>query len=84
MVHGTHNGMKSVVRFLQTDNFIRIRVGIGKPLYKDDIINYVIGPINEEEKTKLEQGVNKAADAVMEILKNGIDIAMNKFNVKDV
>ena len=38
---GTHNGMKSVVNEIQTENFIRIRVGIGNPKYKDDLLNYI-------------------------------------------
>ena len=80
---GTHNGMKSVTHFLQTENFIRVRVGIGKPQYKDDLINYVIGPISAEEKETLQKGVEKAAEAVLSILKDGIDIAMNKFNGKE-
>ena len=79
---GTHNGMKSVVNFLQTEDFIRIRVGIGQPQYGNDLVNYVIGAIDEEDKELLEKGVNKATEAVMEILKNGIDIAMNKYNSK--
>lgn len=79
---GTHNGMKSVVHFLQTEDFVRVRVGIGKPKYSNDLINYVIGAIDEEDKKILEQGVNRAADAVLEILKNGIDVAMNKYNSK--
>ena len=79
---GTHNGMKSVVHFLQTEDFTRIRVGIGAPVYKDTMIDYVIGPIPEEEKPILEEGVNKAAEAVLDILKNGIDKAMNVYNAK--
>ena len=75
--------MKSVTHYLQSDSFIRIRVGIGKPEYKDDLINYVIGPIDAEDKETLQKGVNKAAEADLEILKNGIDIAMNKFNGKE-
>lgn len=74
--------MKSVVHFLQSEDFIRIRVGIGTPKIKNDMISYVIGQIPEEEKNILQEGVNKAADAVIEILKNGIDKAMNKFNSK--
>ncbi len=77
---GSHNGMKSVVENLQTTDFGRIRVGIGQPEYKNDMINYVIGKIPEEEQKILQEGVNKAAEAVEQILKNGIDIAMNKFN----
>ena len=77
---GSHNGMKSVIENIQTTNFGRIRVGIGQPEYKNDMINYVIGKIPEEEREILQEGVNKATEAVEEILKSGIDIAMNKFN----
>lgn len=77
---GSHNGMKSIVENLQTTDFGRIRVGIGQPEYKNDMINYVIGKIPEEEQKKLQEGVNKAVEAIEEILKSGIDIAMNKFN----
>ena len=77
---GSHNGMKSVVEELQSTDFARIRVGIGQPESKSDMINYVIGKVPQEEQEILQQGVEKAAKAVEEILKNGIDIAMNKFN----
>ena len=77
---GTHNGMKSVVGNLNTENFIRIRVGIGKPENKEDIINYVTGKVPKKEKEILNQSIQKAKESIIEILQNGIDIAMNKFN----
>ena len=77
---GSHNGMKSVIAELQTEDFARIRVGIGQPKYKNDMVNYVIGSIPEEEIESLDKGTTKAAKHMVEILKNGIDIAMNKFN----
>ncbi len=77
---GTHNGMKSVVHELNTQNFKRVRVGIGMPEKKEDLIEYVIGAISDEDKEKLEKGIELAKEAVIEIVKNGIDIAMNKFN----
>ena len=77
---GTHNGMKSVIENLKTEDFIRVRVGIGTPKHKEDMINYVIGPIPKREKEVLEQSIKKAAQSVIEILENGIDVAMNKFN----
>ena len=77
---GTHNGMKSVVNCLNTEDFTRVRVGIGCPEFKGDLINYVIGHIPEEEYKVLQEGVSLAAQAVEEIVKNGVDIAMNKFN----
>lgn len=77
---GSHNGMKSIVHELGTTEFGRIRVGIGQPEFKNDMINYVIGKVPEEEQKILQEGVEKAAEAIEEIVKNGIDIAMNKFN----
>ncbi|MBE5819330.1 MAG: aminoacyl-tRNA hydrolase [Clostridiales bacterium] len=77
---GTHNGMKSVVHYLATDEFTRVRIGIGSPKENEDIIEYVIGKITEDEKKSLESSIEIGASAVIEIIKNGVDIAMNKFN----
>jgi len=77
---GSHNGMKSVVENLNTEDFIRVRIGIGSPKNKDDIINYVIGQIPKREREILDQSILKAKNSVIEILENGINIAMNKFN----
>lgn len=77
---GNHNGMKSIVHELINDNFPRIRVGIGKPMYAEEKINYVIGKIPKEESVLLETGVDKAVIAIQEVLRNGIDIAMNRYN----
>ena len=77
---GTHNGMKSVVGSLNSEEFTRVRVGIGCPEFKGDLINYVIGHIPDDEVKILDEGVSLAAQAVEEIIKNGVDIAMNKYN----
>jgi PTH1 family peptidyl-tRNA hydrolase len=77
---GTHNGMKSVVSCLNSENFARVRVGIGMPKFKGDLINYVIGHISDEEYDELEKGVVLAADAVESIVKIGIDKTMNFYN----
>lgn len=77
---GTHNGMKSVVHEIQTENFCRIRVGIGNPKYKNDLLNYILTKIPNEEYEKLEEATDLAAKAVSEIIKNGLDKAMNKYN----
>ena len=50
------------------------------PEHKNDLINYVIGKIPEEEKEILDKSTTTAKEAVIEILKNGVDMAMNKFN----
>ena len=77
---GGHNGMKSIIAHIQTQEFKRIRIGIGKPRENEDKIKYVIGKLSTKTKEELEQGTTKAAEAAIEILKSGIDTAMNKFN----
>ena len=77
---GGHNGMKSIIQMLGTEQFTRVRIGIGRPKHNGDEINYVIGATPEEEIPKLDKGTEKAKDAVIEIIKNGTDLAMNKFN----
>ena len=77
---GTHNGMKSVIQNIKDKEFTRIRVGIGKPENKSDMIKYVIGNVSESDKKILDEATTIAKDAVIEILENGVDKAMNKYN----
>ncbi len=77
---GGHNGMKSIIHHIHTEDFCRIRVGIGRPMENVDMISHVIGYVPEEERLLLNQGVDKAKDAIIEIIKHTIDSAMNKFN----
>lgn len=60
--------------------FTRMRIGIGKPVHEGKMINHVLDTISKDEKEILEKGIIKAKDAVLEILKNGVDTAMNKYN----
>lgn len=80
---GSHNGMKSVVENLKTTEFPHVRIGTGKPLIKSDLINYVIGKVSDENYEILLKGINIGLEAVEEILKNGIDRAMNYINSKN-
>lgn len=73
---GTHNGMRSVIYHLNTDEFLRVRVGIGKP--EGDIIDHVLGE-HKDIKTAFDT-LTKAADAVETILKEGVLEAQNRFN----
>lgn len=79
---GSHNGMKSIISEIKSEEFPRIRVGIGKPMNEFDRINYVIGHISKEEYEVLEKGEKLAAEAAEYWINNGIDNTMNKFNVK--
>lgn len=77
---GTHNGMKSVISTIKTQEFARVRVGIGKPERKEQLIEYVIGKIPDKDQKTLDEATTKSKEALIEIIKNGVDIAMNKFN----
>ena len=78
---GTHNGMRSVVYQLQTDQFPRIRVGIGteKPV---DLIHFVTGGVSGEERKLLEGALEKSAKAAAAIVEKSIEKAMNAYNVR--
>ena len=76
---GTHNGMKDIVAALGTGNFARIRIGVGTNK-KMDLADYVLSRFLPEELPVMREAVITAADAVMEIVENGIDAAMNKYN----
>lgn len=77
---GTHNGMKSVISELNSSEFPHVRIGTGAPFFHELIIPYVIEKIDEEKYSKLKPAIEKASDAVAEIIKNGIDKAMNLYN----
>ena len=79
---GSHNGMESVTQMMGSTAFPRVRVGTGKPDNTDHLIEYVIGAIDEDEKPLLEEGIQKAADAVSMIIEENIDLAMNRFNIR--
>ena len=78
---GTHNGMRSVVYQIQSDQFPRIRVGIGSEK-KVDLIHYVTGGVSKSEKELLEDALVKSAKAAACIVEKGIDKAMNEYNVR--
>ena len=63
---GSHNGMKSVVKELKSEDFPRIRVGIGKPMFKEMMIGYVLEKLNGEEKEILNESTKIAANAEKE------------------
>ncbi len=77
---GSHNGMKSVLEWLQTKAFPRVRVGIGPKPEGEDMIGFVLGEFAEEEHLKLEKVVERAADAVESIFSIGTERTMNAFN----
>uniref|UniRef100_A0A7C3RLW1 Peptidyl-tRNA hydrolase n=1 Tax=Dictyoglomus thermophilum TaxID=14 RepID=A0A7C3RLW1_DICTH len=77
---GGHNGIKSIIQEIQTSNFYRLRIGIGKPIDKAETINYVLGEFTEEEWKILSKVLNKMPEIINTILKEGWDKAQNLYN----
>lgn len=77
---GGHNGMKSIIAALGTQDFPRIRVGIGPPAEGESSIPHVLGRFSGEEESVMSGAVDRVAVAVECILEEGIDSAMSQFN----
>lgn len=77
---GSHNGLKSIIRLLGSDKFPRIKIGIGKRYPNQDLASFVLSRFSKDERVEIEESIYSAVEAVETILKDGIDIAMNKFN----
>ena len=77
---GGHNGMKSIIAQLGTQNFYRIKVGVGAKPKGWDLADYVLGRFPAKERELVDQALVQAADAVEMILKDGIEAAMNHYN----
>ena len=77
-----HNGMKNIISHLGTEVFPRIKVGVGEKPKKYDLADYVLSRFSKEERAIMEEGYQKAVEAVEMILRGEMDEAMNKFNRK--
>ena len=78
---GGHNGLKNIIQHLGTDQFPRVRVGVGEKPHPDyDLADWVLGEFAGEDKKTMDQAVKRAADAVECLIREGPDRAMNRFN----
>ena len=78
---GGHNGLKNIIQHLGTDQFPRIRVGVGEKPHPDyDLADWVLGRFTGEDKKAMDAAVKRVADAVECLLAEGPDRAMNRFN----
>lgn len=77
--HGGHNGIKSIINQLGTNEFKRIRVGIDRPQH-EPVVNYVLGKFRDEEKEELALAIEKAAEACKYWINHDFIEVMNKYN----
>ena len=79
---GGHNGIKNIIAMTGTENFKRIKVGVGEKPAGWDLADHVLGRMSEEDRAAFEEAVKESVKAVEMILEDEIDQAMNDFNRK--
>jgi len=77
-----HNGLRSIKAHLHTDGFLRVRIGVGKPVSKERGADHVLRRPGKKEQAELDIAVVEAADAVEMILDEGIGAAMTRYNAR--
>ncbi len=77
---GGHKGLESIIHTLHRADFARLKVGIATEVHKGDIAGYVLSPFKRHEKRNVAHTIDLAADTVACMLKDGMEMAMNKFN----
>jgi peptidyl-tRNA hydrolase, PTH1 family len=81
--HGGHNGIRSVIEAIGTPQFLRIKIGIGRPAPRQDSADYVLEPFTKEEVEILNPCLDRAVDALECVIHRGVAVAMNEFNVRE-
>ncbi len=77
---GGHNGIKSIIAQLGTQNFLRVKVGVGEKPAGWDLADYVLGHFSKEEQEVMEEAFSRAADAAADLLTEDVERVMNQYN----
>ena len=75
-----HNGLRSIKQHLHTDEFTRVRIGVGKPSSKERGADHVLSRVSKREREAMDVTIEEAADAVERIATDGVEAAMNRYN----
>jgi PTH1 family peptidyl-tRNA hydrolase len=78
--HGGHNGLRSIIECLDTEDFPRLRIGIGRGELQGDLADYVLAPFPQEDVLVVQEVVGAAAEAVEAALRDGTGAAMTRYN----
>jgi PTH1 family peptidyl-tRNA hydrolase len=77
-----HNGLRSIKQHLHSDAFLRVRIGVGKPVTKERGADHVLNAFSKRERQEIDVTLEEAADAVECIAADGVDAAMNRYNTR--
>ena len=82
--HGGHKGLKSIMHAVGEDEFVRLRIGVGRSEAESSVSDHVLGPFFDDESKRLGSVLIQARDAVVTILTEGSKVGMNRFNKKEL
>lgn len=78
--HGGHNGLRDIIALGSSRDFVRIRVGVGRPTRGNDVSKWVLGDFDEVDAATLPEVVDHAVGAISKVISDGVRAAMNEFN----
>jgi PTH1 family peptidyl-tRNA hydrolase len=79
---GGHNGIKNIIACTGTQNFMRIKVGVGEKPPGWDLVDHVLGRMDKEDQSRAEEAIQDAVEAVVLLIRDETDRAMNLYNAK--
>lgn len=81
--HGGHNGIRSIREVLETGEFIRLKIGVGRPAGAGDVAGHVLSAFSSAERRQLDSVLKNSLHVLTTLLERGADAAMNEFNNRD-
>lgn len=79
---GGHNGIKDIIAMIDTQNFMRVKVGVGEKPAGWDLADYVMGSFSQDDKGKIDEAIQDAISAAVLMMQGQVDKAMNNYNAK--
>ena len=80
--HGGHNGLRDIISHCD-NQFLRLRIGVGHPGHKDEVINYVLRKVTKEQEIALHQNIDQALKIIPILIEEGVESAMKKLHTED-
>jgi len=77
---GGHKGIQSIINYIKTEEFPRLRIGIGRPERKEEVADYVLSPFSKDEKLLIEKVIAHSTECILNVLKYGIEKSLNFCN----
>jgi peptidyl-tRNA hydrolase, PTH1 family len=81
--HGGHNGLRSIIEALGSTDFPRLRIGIGRPRDGREPTGHLLGKVHPDERARLSSTIDLAVEALEVSLREGFEVAMNRYNGRD-